>query len=103
MSINSIIEFQGAFYTSSYFWLLVHLTCQGCHTLHGRIADVRFNSVDKQYYSYIFSLVILAPASFYLEEAFEALNYKELTRGLFIGGSLAAAVSGVALHLYQSR
>lgn len=57
---------------------MVHVLCQAGHALHGRIADARFNSVDRQYYSYIFSLVLLAPASLYLNEAFEALHFKEL-------------------------
>ena len=77
--------------------------CQAGHSLHGRIADARFNSVDRQYYSYIFSLVLLAPASLYLNEAFEALNYKEMYQIMFILGSLVSAVSGVCLHLYTSR
>ena len=77
--------------------------CQAGHSLHGRIADARFNSVDRQYYSYIFSLVVLAPASLYLNEAFEALNYKEMYQIMFIVGSLVSAVSGVCLHLYTSR
>ena len=34
--------------------------------------------MDRQYYSYVFSLVVLLPASLYLEEAFEALNFPEL-------------------------
>jgi len=32
--------------------------------------------VDRQLYSYTFSLVVLAPASLYLEEAFEALHFQ---------------------------
>jgi len=91
------------FYTSPYFWLVVHIMCQAGHSLHGRIADARFNSVDRQYYSYIFSLVLLAPASLYLNEAFDALHYKELYQIMFIVGSAVSAVSGVCLHLYTSR
>eukprot|EP00095_Tigriopus_kingsejongensis_P004322 snap_masked-scaffold228_size248166-processed-gene-1.1 protein:Tk04322 transcript:snap_masked-scaffold228_size248166-processed-gene-1.1-mRNA-1 annotation:"transmembrane protein c18orf45" len=88
---------------SPYFWLCVHILCQLFHTVHGRIADVRFNSVDRQYYSYIFSLIVLAPASFYLNEAFEVLKFAQITQIMFICGSIVSAVSGVLLHLYQSR
>ncbi|TRY62861.1 hypothetical protein TCAL_07708 [Tigriopus californicus] len=88
---------------SPYFWLCVHVICQLFYTLHGRIADARFNSVDRQYYSYIFGLIVLAPASLYLEEAFNVLEFQEISQIMFICGSIVSAVSGVFLHLYQSR
>ena len=44
--------------------------------LHGRIADARYGAADRLFYCYVFSLVVLAPASLYLEEAFEALHFK---------------------------
>ena len=55
------------------FWLVVHVFCVYCVTLHGRIADARFGAADRLFYSYIFSLEVLAPASLYLEEAFQEM------------------------------
>ena len=98
-----VTEPKGELAASPYFWLLIHLVCSTFYTLHGRIADVRFNSVDRQYYSYIFSLIVLAPASLYLEEAFEALHFQEGSQVMFLLGSAVSAVAGVVLHLYQSR
>ena len=37
---------------------------------------IRFTSWDRLYYSSVFSVIILAPASLYLEEAFLALNFR---------------------------
>ncbi len=86
-----------------YFWMEVHCLCSCGLVLYGRLADARYDAVDRQYYSYVFSLVVLLPASLYLEEAFEALHFKGLYQTLFVGGSLACAVLGVALHFQQTR
>lgn len=88
---------------SPYFWLLVHLICNVALSLHGRIADARYGPIDKLYYSYGFSLIVLAPASFYLEEAFQALNFQHRKQVRFIVGSILSAVAGVALNLYLSH
>ena len=100
--ITLIIEMVNAEH-EGYFWLGVHCVCISGFVVYGRIADARFSSSDRQYYCYIFSLIILLPASLYLEEAFEALNFKELRQSLFIAGSLICALSGMGLHLYQCR
>ena len=54
----------------------VHAFCVIAVNLHGRIADARYGAADRLFYCYVFSLVVLAPASLYLEEAFEALHFK---------------------------
>lgn len=88
---------------SAYFALAVHLSCGFALTLHSRIADARFTMLDKQLYSYGFSLIVLAPASLYLEEAFEALHFQHRRQIRFIFGSVLCAVSGALLYLLQSR
>ena len=88
---------------SPQFWAAIHVVCHLGLTLHSRISDARFNGVDRQYYSYIFALVVLTPASLYLEEAFTALKFEALYQFYFIAGSLVSAILGVLLFLYQSR
>ena len=85
------------------FWLVVHVFCVYCVTLHGRIADARFGAADRLFYSYIFSLVVLAPASLYLEEAFQALHFQPSRQIDFVLGSLISAFVGVAQNLYAIR
>ena len=58
------------------FWLIVHVFCSVAVSLHGRIADARFGAADRLFYAYVFSLIVLAPASLYLEEAFQALHFQ---------------------------
>eukprot|EP00093_Oithona_nana_P009450 09450.XXX_528956_529997_1 [CDS] Oithona nana genome sequencing. len=85
------------------FWLVVHVFCVYCVSLHGRIADARFGAADRLFYSYIFSLVVLAPASLYLEEAFQALHFQPSRQIDFVLGSLISAFVGVAQNLYAIR
>ena len=59
-----------------FFIFSVHAFCVIAVNLHGRIADARYGAADRLFYCYVFSLVVLAPASLYLEEAFEALHFK---------------------------
>ena len=82
------------------FWLVVHVFCVIAVTLHGRIADARYGAADRLFYSYIFSLVVLAPASLYLEEAFQALHFQPNRQIDFVLGSLISAFVGVAVSLY---
>ena len=85
------------------FWMVVHVFCVIAVTLHGRIADARFGAADRLFYSYVFSLVVLAPASLYVEEAFQALHFQPRRQLDFVVGSVFSAIVGVAVNLYGIR
>eukprot|EP00092_Neocalanus_flemingeri_P024574 GFUD01026653.1.p1 GENE.GFUD01026653.1~~GFUD01026653.1.p1 ORF type:complete len:307 (+),score=73.85 GFUD01026653.1:98-1018(+) len=91
------------FSDSAYFWLVVGVVCSAAYCLHCRIADARYASWDRLYYNSIFSVIVLAPASFYLEEAFEALNFHHDRQELFLAGCIASAMLGAAANLYSVR
>jgi len=86
------------------FWLCVHVGCGLALSLHTReFADQRFSFTDRLFYSYAFSLVVLLPASLYLEEAFEAMHFRHRQQYDFVIGSLIAALLGVSLNVYQAK
>lgn len=86
------------------FWLCVHVGCGLALSLHTRgFADQRFSFTDRVFYSYLFSLVVLLPASLYLEEAFEALHFGQRREVAFVISSLIAALLGVSLNVYQAK
>jgi hypothetical protein len=86
------------------FWLCVHVGCGLALSLHTReFADQRYSFTDRLFYSYAFSLVVLLPASLYLEEAFEALHFRHRQQYDFVIGSLIAALVGVSLNVYQAK
>ncbi|XP_037782653.1 transmembrane protein 241-like [Penaeus monodon] len=87
------------FSDSPYFWMMVHLACVAVQTLHSKIADARYTAVDRLYFSYVFSVVVLAPASLYLEEAFEVLRFPHAVRYDFYAGCLFSGVLGLFLNL----
>ncbi|KAK7072382.1 hypothetical protein SK128_001330, partial [Halocaridina rubra] len=87
------------FSDSPYFWMLVYLACVAVQTLHSKIADARYTDVDRLYFSYVFSVVVLAPASLYLEEAFEVLHFPHASRYDFYAGCLLSGVLGLFLNL----
>jgi len=91
------------FSDSAYFWLVVGVITSGAYCLHCRIADARYSSWDRLYYNSLFSVVVLAPASFYLEEAFEALNFHHDRQELFVLGCIASACLGAAASLHGVR
>jgi len=91
------------FSDSAYFWLVVGVVCSAAYCLHCRIADARYTSWDKLFYNSVFSVIALAPASFYLEEAFEALNFHHDRQELFLFGCVASAVLGATANLYTVR
>ncbi|XP_076061116.1 UDP-N-acetylglucosamine transporter TMEM241-like isoform X4 [Oratosquilla oratoria] len=87
------------FSDSPYFWMLVSLACVAVQTLHFKIADARYTEVDRLYFSYIFGVVVLAPASLYLEEAFEVLHFPHASRYDFYAGCLLSGILGLFLNL----
>jgi len=85
------------------FWLVVQAFSSLAVSLHGRIADARFAAADRLFYSYVFSLIVLLPASLYLEESFQALHFQPSRQIDFVVGSIFSAVVGVAVNLYGIR
>jgi hypothetical protein len=71
-----LLELQMTFSDSPYFWMLVFVLCSSVQVVHGRIADARFEPVDRLYYSYLVGVCLLAPASLYLDEAFLVSRFK---------------------------
>lgn len=87
------------FSDSPYFWMLVNLACMAVQALHSKIADARYTEVDRLYFSYVFSVIVLAPVSLYLEEAFEVLHFPHAMRYDFYAGCLLSGILGLFLNL----
>ncbi|KDR15012.1 transmembrane protein 241-like isoform X4 [Zootermopsis nevadensis] len=91
------------FTDSGYSWLLAHILFLTAQILHSRITNPRYTEVDKLYYSNIFSVIILAPSSFYLEEAFSVLHFQHRRQIRFYLGCLLSGVLGVLLQLWSAK
>ncbi|MPC16454.1 transmembrane protein 241-like [Portunus trituberculatus] len=91
------------FSDSPYFWMMVNLACMAVQALHSKIADARYTDVDRLYFSYVFSVVVLAPVSLYLEEAFEVLHFPHAMRYDFYAGCLLSGILGLFLNLSSMK
>ncbi|KAF2363185.1 hypothetical protein FHG87_006060 [Trinorchestia longiramus] len=91
------------FSESPYFWLLVSLACVAVQRLHSRIADARYTEVDRLYCSYVFSVFVLAPASLYLEEAFDVLEFPHASKLDFMAACLVVGVLALCLSLHTIK
>jgi len=96
-----LLDLDMTFKDSPYFWLMAHVVCSTVHSIHGRIADARYSDIDRLYYSYLISVVILAPSSLYLEEAFLVLKFPYKTQADFIIGCLVSGISCVLLSIFS--
>lgn len=96
-----LLDLQMNFKDSPYFWLMAHVVCSTVHAIHGRIADARYSDLDRLYYSYLVSVVVLAPASLYLEEAFLVLDFPYKSQADFIFGCLVSGIAGVLLSIFS--
>ncbi|XP_071451184.1 UDP-N-acetylglucosamine transporter TMEM241-like isoform X2 [Hetaerina americana] len=84
---------------SPYFWMLVHVVLLTAQSLHDRVADPRFSPMDLLFYANLFGVVILAPASLYLQEAFLALQFRHHRQIHFYIGCILSGVLGLLLRM----
>ncbi|XP_046397910.1 transmembrane protein 241-like [Ischnura elegans] len=84
---------------SPYFWMLVHVVLLTAQSLHDRVVDPRFSQMDLLFYANLFGVVILAPASLYLQEAFLALQFRHRRQLHFLVGCLLSGVLGLLLRI----
>ena len=96
-----LLDLEMTFKDSPYFWLMTHIVCTTVHTLHGRIADARYSDIERLYYSYMVSVIVLAPSSLYLEEAFQVLHFPYKSQADFVVGCLVSGISGVLLAIFS--
>ncbi|XP_034249597.1 transmembrane protein 241-like [Thrips palmi] len=76
-------------------WLYTHLLFGASQDIfNNEDTSTRFSSFDKLFYCNLFSVVVLAPSSLYLEEAFEALHFQERSQLSFLFGCVLSGVSG---------
>ncbi|PSN55260.1 hypothetical protein C0J52_05838 [Blattella germanica] len=98
-----LLDLNLPFADSGYSWLLAHILFLTAQILHARIMNPRYTEVDKLYYSNVFSVVILAPSSFYLEEAFSVLHFQHRRQIRFYVGCLLSGILGILLQLWSAR
>nr|CAD7408538.1 unnamed protein product [Timema poppensis] len=98
-----LLDIRLPFAESGYSYLLAYVVFVTAQVLQSRITNPRHTEVDKLYYSNMFSVVVLAPSSFYLEEAFSVLQFQHRRQLRFYLGCLMSGILGVLLQLWAAR
>ncbi|XP_065347090.1 UDP-N-acetylglucosamine transporter TMEM241-like isoform X1 [Cloeon dipterum] len=89
---------------SPYYWALFFVICLTAQSLYARISDThKYSALDKFYYSNLFSVIVLAPASVYLEEAFQALHFENAQQTLFHASCLLSGLLATGVGLLHCR
>ncbi|XP_025090200.1 transmembrane protein 241-like isoform X2 [Pomacea canaliculata] len=87
------------FSADGYFWMAINILSRGFFHVYSHLIRNRLESLDRLYCCYIYSLLMLAPCSYLLGDALEAVNYPYLYFTKFYLGCIFSGVLGIFLNL----
>lgn len=93
------------FSSEGYFWMAIHVISNGSFYIYTNLMKgrLKLRSLDRLYCCYIYSVVMLAPCSYLLGDALEAVNYPYLYFTKFYLGCLFSGMLGIFLNLTAMR
>lgn len=85
----------------AYFWMCLHILSTGALGIFSKLikARLKLSSNEKLYCNYLYSMIVLAPSSYFLGDAVEAGKYPYLYFSKFYMGCIMSGVFGVLLSL----
>lgn len=89
------------FSSEGYFWMAIHVLSNGCFYVYTNLMKgrLKLRSLDRLYCCYIYSVVMLAPCSYLLGDALEAVNFPYLYLTKFYLGCVFSGILGILLNL----
>ncbi|XP_041360833.1 transmembrane protein 241-like [Gigantopelta aegis] len=101
ISSVAIAKTDPQFNQDAYFWMCVHIVSNGLHQIYSRLVSgkLKLSSHEKLYSSYIYSIIVLAPSSYFLGDALEASKFPLLFFAKFYMGCILSGVFGIFLSL----
>lgn len=84
-----------------YFWMCIHILSTGGYGIYTKLTRgrLKLNSHEKMYCNYLYSVIVLAPSSYFLGDAVKAGQYPYLYFSKFYMGCIMSGVFGVFLSL----
>ncbi|XP_033727267.1 transmembrane protein 241-like [Pecten maximus] len=100
-TVNSDPQFSA----EGYFWMCVHIICTGVLQIYTKLTKgrLKISSHEKLYCNYIYSMILLAPCSYLIGDALDAIKFPYLYFSKFYIGCIFSGVFGVLLNLYTIR
>ncbi|XP_052817109.1 transmembrane protein 241-like [Mya arenaria] len=89
------------FNTDGYYWMCVHVLTTGGLSIFSKLARSRLklSAHEKLYCNYLYSVIVLAPSSYFLGDAIKAGAYPYLFYSKFYMGCIMSGIFGVFLSL----
>ncbi|ESP02666.1 hypothetical protein LOTGIDRAFT_237892 [Lottia gigantea] len=105
ISCVAVIQTDPYFNSEGYFWVCVHLISTGLIEIYTQLINTKLKlSIYERLYScYIYSVIVLAPSSYFLGDALEAQKFPYLYFTKFYVGCLMSGVFGLCLNLCAIR
>lgn len=105
ISSLGIINTDPQFNADGYFWMCVHVIATGAFQIYSKLTKgrLKISSHEKLYCNYIYSVIVLAPSSYLIGDALNAIQFPYLYFSKFYIGCVFSGVFGVLLSLYVIR
>ncbi|KAL4234580.1 hypothetical protein ACF0H5_006221 [Mactra antiquata] len=89
------------YHRDGYFWMCVHVLSSGAYGIFSKISRgrLKLSPHEKMYCNYLYSVIVLAPSSYFLGDAVEAGKYPYLYFSKFYVGCIMSGIFGVFLSL----
>ncbi|XP_053402068.1 transmembrane protein 241-like [Mercenaria mercenaria] len=89
------------YHMDGYFWTCLHILSTGAYGIFTKISRgrLKLSAHEKMYCNYLYSVIILAPSSYFLGDAVQAGRYPYLYFSKFYVGCIMSGVFGVFLAL----
>lgn len=89
------------YHADGYFWMCVHVISTGLYGIYSKTTRgrLKLSAHEKMYCNYLYSVLILAPSSYFLGDAVQAGRYPYLYFSKFYMGCIMSGVFGVFLAL----
>ncbi|XP_067664387.1 UDP-N-acetylglucosamine transporter TMEM241 homolog [Haliotis asinina] len=105
VSSIAIIKTDPQLNSEGYFWMSIHVISSGLIDVYTNLMKgrLKLNCLERLYSSYIYSVIILGPSSYFIGDALEAAKFPYLYFSKFYVGCILSGVLGMFLNLLSIR
>ncbi|GFO22758.1 transmembrane protein 241-like [Plakobranchus ocellatus] len=93
------------FEPDGYFWMCVHIVSLGVFDIYTNLMKgrLKLRPTERLFCCYFYSVIVLAPCSYFLGDALEAATFPYLYFGQFYVGCILSGVLGMLMNLCAIR
>ncbi|RUS74328.1 hypothetical protein EGW08_017919, partial [Elysia chlorotica] len=101
VSALAIAKTDPQFEPDGYFWICVHIVSLGVFEIYTKLMKgrLKLRPTERLFCCYFYSVIVLAPCSYFLGDALEAATFPYLYFGQFYVGCILSGVLGMLMNL----